>query len=193
MMFTPMNCESLHTPRAGQRSEPDRMAFHLRFSRWTVVAFTLLVLVVDQASKQLAISFLLRGPADFGYIRLRLVANRGILLGFSVPTIVIGLATLAVVVVALRAGREASPGRSLAFGLITGGALGNLIDRFLERSLFPAGAVVDWIGFGSLTFNLADLSIVVGAVLTLLMPARGEPVSGGSPDHGECVRPADSV
>jgi signal peptidase II len=58
----------------------------------------------------------------------------------------------------------------LAFGLILGGAIGNLIDRVLY------GAVVDfvhlWVKVGGRTwswpdFNVADASITVGAILLI--------------------------
>jgi signal peptidase II len=58
----------------------------------------------------------------------------------------------------------------LAFGLILGGAVGNLIDRVLY------GAVVDfvhlWVKIGGRTwswpdFNVADASITIGAMLLI--------------------------
>jgi signal peptidase II len=66
--------------------------------------------------------------------------------------------------------RAASPDRRIevmALALISGGAIGNLIDRIW------AGQVVDWIdvGLGATrfwTFNIADAGITVGAVLLAL-------------------------
>ena len=70
----------------------------------------------------------------------------------------------------------------VAFGLVLGGALGNLIDRV------RTGAVVDFIdiGFGSLrwpAFNVADSAITIGVVLLavnllFLSRPRRAPVSG---------------
>ncbi|MEO5885065.1 MAG: signal peptidase II, partial [Candidatus Limnocylindrales bacterium] len=63
---------------------------------------------------------------------------------------------------------------SLALGLLLGGAIGNMLDRF------RLGYVVDWvdIGIGDVrfyTFNVAD-SAITGAILLLillaLLPAR---------------------
>ena len=56
---------------------------------------------------------------------------------------------------------------SLCFGLILGGALGNVMDRFLY------GAVVDFLdfhifGYHWYTFNIADCGIVIGAVLLVI-------------------------
>lgn len=162
-----MSSESSPNTRSGLESHLDQNAVVGQLRRWATVASLAGVLAVDQISKSMAISGLLGGPVDLGYIRLRLVANRGILLGFRLPTILIALATLAVLAWAIRAGRDAGPQRLLAYGFIAGGALGNLVDRFLERPFFPAGAVVDWIGVGWLTLNLADVAIVIGAVLVL--------------------------
>ncbi|MEJ2583346.1 MAG: signal peptidase II [Acidobacteriota bacterium] len=49
----------------------------------------------------------------------------------------------------------------LAFGLILGGAIGNLIDRVLY------GAVVDFVHLWVKDFNVADASITVGAILLI--------------------------
>jgi signal peptidase II len=58
---------------------------------------------------------------------------------------------------------------SLALGLLLGGAIGNMIDRF------RFGYVIDWVdaGIGDLrfyTFNVAD-SAITGAILLLLLLA----------------------
>jgi len=67
---------------------------------------------------------------------------------------------------------------SLALGLQLGGALGNIIDRFMH------GYVVDFIDFPRFpTFNLADSAITVGVVLLMYAllfrdsdaPERAEP------------------
>jgi signal peptidase II len=64
----------------------------------------------------------------------------------------------------------------LSFGLILGGAVGNLIDRVLY------GWVIDfihlWARIGGKTwswpdFNVADASITVGAVLLIINELRG--------------------
>jgi len=137
---------------------------------------------VDQISKLVAVSALMSGPVDLRILRLRLVANRGILLGLHAPTVVIVLATLGVLAVALQAIRRADLAASVGYGLIAGGAIGNLADRLVERSMFPPQAVVDWISFGGITFNLADVAVVAGALVAL-----GGPWATGSRQH----RPAD--
>lgn len=65
-----------------------------------------------------------------------------------------------------------------AFGLILGGASGNLVDRLLH-----AGAVVDFIDVGTATwrwptFNIADAAISVGAIVLLLFGPKGKRTEG---------------
>ncbi len=59
-----------------------------------------------------------------------------------------------------------------SLGLVLGGALGNLTDRWLRGGGFD-GRVVDFIDFRIWpVFNLADSAIVIGAVLLLLASAQ---------------------
>ena len=64
----------------------------------------------------------------------------------------------------------------LAFGMIGGGALGNLYDRLV------IGRVVDYLDFQiwSYVFNFADSMIVVGAGLLMLALYRDEKAQGKS-------------
>ncbi len=56
-------------------------------------------------------------------------------------------------------------------------SLGNLLDRFLRRGFFLPNAVVDWISFGGMTFNLADVFLVAGPTTLLLSSAPDDPVN----------------
>ena len=59
---------------------------------------------------------------------------------------------------------KVSPLEALSTGLIAGGALGNLIDRYFY------GFVIDFIDLGWWpVFNLADSAIVCGGVLLLIL------------------------
>jgi lipoprotein signal peptidase len=140
-----------------------------RAQRWILAGALLAAFAADQVTKEMALHGLASGPTSFGGVRLRLVANRGILLGFPAPTLLIVLATVGVVVLALRSTRGQTRGMTVAYGLFAGGALGNLADRFQDRHLFPPNAVVDWIAAGRVTFNLADVILVVGLVLMLVL------------------------
>ena len=67
---------------------------------------------------------------------------------------------------------------SLSLALIIGGAIGNLIDRFLH------GAVVDFVhlhafGYNFYVFNIADAAISFGVVLLLLESFLGSDLQLG--------------
>ena len=76
---------------------------------------------------------------------------------------------------------------AVALGMIVGGALGNVLDRALRsgRGGFLGGSVVDFIDVQWWPiFNVADVGVVVGAVLLVassLLPELGEP---DRPDDG---------
>lgn len=82
----------------------------------------------------------------------------------------VAVAASIVLVILIRRPQTDRPQR-LAFGLLLGGALGNLLDRLAR------GAVVDWIdvrwqSFYWPAFNVADIGITLGAVLILVCELR---------------------
>lgn len=98
--------------------------------------------------------------------------NPGIAFGLRLPPvaqeILIGIALVIVAIIAIRharppqASRPAAAATLVAFGLILGGGIANIIDRI------PDGLVTDFIQIGSFpTFNVADSCITVGAVLLI--------------------------
>jgi signal peptidase II len=114
---------------------------------------------------------------------LYLLETRNAGAAFSVgtgATIVLTVVALIVIAVIVRAARRMrSKAWAVALGLILGGALGNLIDR-LFRSPGPGrGHVVDWISLFSSdghiwpVFNLADSSIVCGAITAAIVALLG--------------------
>lgn len=136
-----------------------------------MAAIAATVTTVDQLSKTLALTRLMTGPADApGPFWFRLVANRGALMGFPLPTWLLLIAAFAVLAMAISTVTRAAPKRIiLGWGLIVGGAGGNIADRFQHRPRFPDHAVVDWIASTSLpTFNLADVAIITGLALVTL-------------------------
>ena len=136
------------------------------------IATAAVVVAVDQATKQAAVSSLARGERTNVFFALDLTntRNKGVAFGALeggglIIAVLIGVA-LALVLgyFALNAGR---PWLWLPVGLLLGGALGNLADRARE------GAVIDFIDpIAWPAFNLADVSIVVG-VLALLYLLEG--------------------
>jgi signal peptidase II len=83
---------------------------------------------------------------------------------------VLGVAAIVVSVVILWALRRERPMlETVAFGLIIGGALGNLIDRMTRGEGFLDGSVVDWVNLWWIpTFNVADASVTVAVGLLLI-------------------------
>jgi signal peptidase II len=137
-----------------------------------------LVVALDQLTKQLALSGLSDGPVHLvGSLRLALTFNAGA--AFSVgagrSTVVAVLAVLVVGVI-VRMGLTA-PRQALAvgYGVLLGGALGNLIDRALRDGHgFLGGRVVDFVDLGWWpVFNVADASLWVGIGI-LLLASLGE-------------------
>ncbi|QIS19107.1 signal peptidase II [Nocardia terpenica] len=121
-------------------------------------------------------------------VRFTLIRNPGA--AFNMATGMTWLLTLiaaGVVIGVLRIGRSLrSVGWAVGLGLVLGGALGNLADR-LFRSPGPLqGHVVDFISVTKWwpVFNMADSSIVCGAILLVVLTVFGfEP--DGTRNRGE--------
>ncbi len=134
----------------------------------------LAVILLDQISK-IAVLDLMQPPRVIEVLpvfNLVLAMNRGI--SFSLLTshaeyapYLLGALSLAIVVALAVWMRDMDSRLSrLAFGLIAGGAIGNVIDRL------RFGAVVDfldlhWGGWHWPAFNVADSAISIGAVLLM--------------------------
>lgn len=66
-----------------------------------------------------------------------------------------------------------SKGWASALGLLMGGILGNLTDRFFRQPGFLRGEVIDWIELPHWPiFNLADSAIVMAAGISILLTVR---------------------
>jgi signal peptidase II len=132
------------------------------------------VVAVDQATKQLAVSHIARGDQvgvvpglDLTNARNTGVAFGALEGGGLVVAILIGLA-MALLLGYFAVHRDL-PLLWLPVGLLLGGALGNLADRARD------GAVVDFIDpVGWPAFNVADSCIVIG-VLALLYVVEVRP------------------
>jgi signal peptidase II len=99
-------------------------------------------------------------------------------LGRSAPWVFAGSTVLVSVVIVFVSFRLDRRPLALALGLILGGALGNLTDRILNGPGL-SGSVIDFIDLQVWpVFNLADASIVVGAILLAMSSARREDPEG---------------
>jgi signal peptidase II len=142
------------------------------------LALAATVVALDQASKAIADSAIIRGDSvdvALGF-QLTNVRNRGVAFGlFSDGRgAVIAVTALALLAIGVWLARTAAkPGVWVAAGLLGGGAIGNLVDRiradavtdFIDPPLWPA-------------FNLADVAITVGVIVLLYLywqPEESEP------------------
>lgn len=147
-------------------------------------ALTAVVLVADQLTKVWAVAALEpreRVPLLGDLFGLQLVRNPGAALSIATGmTWVLTVVAVAVVVVIVRTSRRiGSAGWALALGLLLGGALGNLVDRMLREPGPFRGHVIDFLAYGRLFVgNVADIAIVVAAVLVVWLTARGVHVDG---------------
>lgn len=151
---------------APRRALPGRLVWVV----WAGVA--LILLLLDQATKYVAERGLANGRViDLGFIDLRLVHNPGGAFGFPGLPGMFVVVTLVVLVLVLRAlPRTDRLALATAYGLVTGGAFGNLVDRLLRDPGFPRGEVVDFFDLGWWpVFNVADIAIVSGAGLIAVL------------------------
>ena len=86
----------------------------------------------------------------------------------------LAIAALVAIGIVFTAARTPRPLAELvAFGLIGGGAAGNLVDRIARGPGWFDGGVIDWIQFPNFpVFNLADTAVNVGVGLLLLVAWR---------------------
>ncbi|WP_019874698.1 signal peptidase II [Sporichthya polymorpha] len=116
--------------------------------------------------------------------QLELTRNPGAAFGIGVSmTIVFTLLSLVVVGVVLRtAGRLGSTGWAVVFGLVLGGALGNLTDRLFRSPGFMRGHVVDFLHLKNWpVFNLADTAFCIAGAIVFLLVLRNIPLEGRNP------------
>ena len=144
-----------------------------------LLAVAAVVLTLDLFTKVLAVRLLAPGqPVSIigDTVTWTLVRNSGA--AFSMATGYTWLLTLVasgVVVGIVWMGRRlVSPWWALGLGMILGGALGNLMDRFFRSPGPLRGHVVDFLSIGWWpVFNVADAAVVIGAILLVLLSVLG--------------------
>jgi len=134
---------------------------------WAVAA---VVLFLDQLSKFFAVRFLNPGES-LALIRnifhLTIVRNTGAAFGIFKGARFFFIAVSIFVIIAIIAYTRSTVKsfflREAAFGLILGGAFGNLIDRLWS------GCVIDFLDFRIWpVFNLADSAVTIGAIILVI-------------------------
>jgi signal peptidase II len=157
-------------------------------SRWLFVAVALVLIALDQFTKNLAIASLKLGvdyPVLGEVLTWRLVYNdsAAFSLGFGQTWILAVIAAAATLATVWYARKITSVSWALMAGVFLAGVVGNLIDRLIREPSFGNGHVVDFIRipFNFPVFNLADIFIVSMATLTVIRVFRGENLGGVAP------------
>ncbi|MEV1156818.1 signal peptidase II [Micromonospora chokoriensis] len=147
-----------------------------------VVLIAAVVLASDQATKYWAESALSDGQIISivgDLLSLRLVYNPGAAfsIGSAYTWIFAVFAAAAVVAVTVVARRVTSRPWAVALGLVLGGATTHLLDRLFREPGFARGHVVDFIDYaGFFVGNVADIALVVGVAIVMLLNLRGVPL-----------------
>ena len=164
--------------------------------RWKIIGgLAALVIAVDQAVKHWVVTSLdpHEVTAVTGFFNLVNVRNRGAAFGFLISPDISWqfwffiAATLVALGVICFVAKSAGNGDRFLFaglGCIMGGAVGNLIDRVRFRE------VIDFLDFHYAgmhwpAFNVADMAICAGAVITALYMLRPESGQGSGFSAGK--------
>jgi signal peptidase II len=151
-------------------------------SRWAVPRLTLVValfvLLVDQLTKAWALVALDDGRVIelVWTLQFNLVFNNGMAFsrGRGLGPL-IGVVAIIVSILLVRASaRSSSRLAQCAFGLVIGGALGNVVDRLFRNDAWMRGAVVDFIDLQWWpVFNVADMGVTIGATMLVIYSLFG--------------------
>lgn len=166
------------TPVSPAASAPDTDVVPRR-RQPLLLSVAAVVLTLDIVTKVLAVKLLTPGqpvPIIGDTVTWTLVRNSGA--AFSMATGYTWMLTLiasAVVVGIIWMGRRlVSTWWAVGLGMILGGATGNLVDRFFRSPGPLRGHVVDFLSIGWWpVFNVADPSVVGGAILLVTLSALG--------------------
>jgi signal peptidase II len=175
--------------RGAEVREPTRgpRQWPRQWPRWWAVAITVVVAGLDQLTKLAVVSTLQEGESQRVWddiLRLSHFRNSGAAFGllrgfgglFALAALVGVIAFVMVLV------RRPAPSMALAAALVSGGALGNLLDR-LFRGPIGRGTVVDFVDVRFWpAFNLADSAITIGALLLIATGLWDRPKQSRTPD-----------
>lgn len=138
-----------------------------------ILILLLIFLIVDQISKILVVKFLDLNSVTVikNFFYLTYTNNTGA--AFSILTdkriflVLVGIIIIILLIYYLKKHQIKNTINKIAFALVIGGSLGNLIDRIIR------GSVVDFIdikifSYNFPIFNLADTFITIGVLLLLI-------------------------
>ena len=139
-----------------------------------IILISLIALVLDILTKQLVINTMIEHQSITiieNFFSITFAKNTGVAFSFlegKVPLIII--MTSIVIIFILKYIKTTKPNKkeSICYGLVLGGAIGNLLDRLIY------GYVIDYLdfnlfGYSFPIFNLADTFIVIGIIILLIL------------------------
>ena len=142
------------------------------------LALAVVALVADRVTKHLALEHLSeteRIPLLGDWFGLQLAFNTGasFSLGSEMTLLITIVGILAVIAVTIAIIRTRSRLWAAGLGLVLGGAVGNIIDRFVAEPGGGRGAVTDMLAYGNWFIgNVADFVIGVGVGLIIIAVIR---------------------
>lgn len=168
---TETEVDPVPAPEVERSAPPRRLAL--------LLSVAAVVLTADVVTKVLAVKMLTPGqpvPIIGDTVTWTLVRNSGA--AFSMATSYTWVLTLIACSVVLgiiwMSRRLVSPWWAIGLGMILGGALGNLVDRFFRAPGHLQGHVVDFLSIGWWpVFNVADPAVVGGAILLVALSVFG--------------------
>jgi signal peptidase II len=145
----------------------------------TLIFIAIAVIICDQLSKHAVYQYFMSHDTNYDvtpFFAITLLFNKGVSFGFMQnfehSNILFGvLTTIIAVCIMLYFYKHTSLLSSITFGLILGGAFGNLIDRFIF------GGVLDFIllhynAWHYPAFNIADSAVVIGVFIYIISSIR---------------------
>jgi signal peptidase II len=154
-------------------------------------AVGLLVLGLDQLTKALALHYLDPGvPVNVigSLLKFQLIRNSGAAfsLGAGYTPVISAVQIIVAVAVVWLSRRLGSIGWAVAFGLLFGGAVGNITDRMFRAPSPFHGHVVDFLQTPHWAiFNVADMAVTSAAILLVIQTLRGVRLDGSRERDGQ--------
>lgn len=163
-----------------------------------LAAVALVAYGLDQGSKYLVTSSMRINetiPVIGDVLQLHYVTNPGAAFSLATGfTWVLSIVAIGVIVfIVWFAPRIRSLGWATMFGLVLGGAFGNVTDRLTRPPGFGVGHVVDFIqvwGFPAI-FNIADIAVVSAMGLFLLLSLRNIGLDGTRHEDEPKAKPSE--
>ena len=138
-----------------------------------IILISILVLIVDIITKQLIVNFMIEHQSISiikNFFSITYAKNTGVAFSFlegKVPLII--MMTSIIIFIILKYIKSTNPSKieRICYGLVLGGAIGNLLDRIIY------GYVIDFLdfnifGYSYPIFNLADTFIVIGIFILII-------------------------